>query len=247
MTWRLPAKKAVPAVVVHDRPVTDPAFDEVLSLIDAAKRRAYQAVNTELVTLYWQVGEYISKKIASAEWGDGVVVELAQAIARRYPGLRGFTRSNLFRMCQFFEAYCHQKVAPLVRQLSWSHHLIILGQCKLDEEREFYMHHAIAERWGKRELERQCRARAFLRAVVSPPALSTALPAEHPGAVGLFKDVYSLEFLELPDEHTEADLHRGLLRNLGRFITELGRDFYFVGSMFPIFRTLDIPFWGNVW
>ena len=235
MTKRLPRKQAVRAVVVHDRPVTDPAFDEVLSLIDAAKHRAYQAVNIELVTLYWQVGEYISQKIASAEWGDGVVVELAQAIARRYPGLRGFTRSNLFRMCQFFAAYCHhEKVAPLVRQLSWSHHLIILGQCKLDEERLFYMRRAIAERWGKRELERQCRARAFQRAVVKPPARSTALQAEHPGAVGLFKDVYSLEFLELPDEHTEADLHRGLLRNLGRFITELGRDFCFVGSEYPV-------------
>lgn len=99
MSRRIAAKKAVPAVVVHDRPVTEPAFDEVLSLIDAAKRRAYQAVNAELLTLYWQVGEYISRKIASAEWGDGVVVELARAIARRYPGLRGFTRSNLFRMC----------------------------------------------------------------------------------------------------------------------------------------------------
>ena len=99
MKQRLPAKQAVSAVVVHERPMTDSAFDEVLSLIDAAKRRAYRAVNIELVTLYWQVGEYISRKIASAEWGDGVVVELARAIARRYPGLRGFTRSNLFRMC----------------------------------------------------------------------------------------------------------------------------------------------------
>lgn len=232
-------ESAATAAAVHTRPAVEGtsahAFDEVLSLIDAAKRRAYQAVNIELVTLYWQVGEYISKKIASAEWGDGVVVELARAIARRYPGLRGFTRSNLFRMCQFFEAYCHdEKVAPLVRHLSWSHHLIILGQCKLDEERLFYMRRAIAERWGKRELERQCRARAFQRAVVSPPALSTALQTEHPGAVGLFKDVYSLEFLELPDEHTEADLHRGLLRNLGRFITELGRDFCFAGSEYPV-------------
>ncbi len=231
--------KALPTEAVHSRSAVDSAqvadFDDVLSLIDAAKRRAYQAVNVELVSLYWQVGEYISKKIASAEWGDGVVVELARAIARRYPGIRGFTRPNLFRMRQFFEAYRHyEKVSPLVRQLSWSHHLIILSQCKLDEEREFYMRRAIAERWGKRELERQCRARAFQRTVVSPPALSTALQAEHPGAMGLFKDVYSLEFLELPDEHTEADLHRGLLRNLGRFITELGRDFCFVGSEYPV-------------
>ncbi len=77
-------------------------------------------------------------------------------------GCVGFTRPNLFRMCQFFEAYCHhEKAAPLVRQLSSSHHLIILGPCKLDEERLFYMRRAISERWGKQELARHCRARAF--------------------------------------------------------------------------------------
>lgn len=214
---------------------SDGAFAEVLSLIEAAKRRAYQAVNTELVTLYWQVGEYISNKLATAEWGDGVVEELARAIARRYPGQRGFTRPNLFRMRQFFETYRDdQKVSPLVRQLSWSHHLIILSQSKLPEEREFYIRQAISEHWSKRELERQCRAHAFRRAVLSPPAQSTTLRVSHPLAAEVFKDAYSLEFLELPDEHSEADLHRGLLRNLGRFITELGRDFCFVGSEYPV-------------
>lgn len=58
----------------------------------AAAFRAYQAVNTELVGLYWQLGEYISEKIASAAWGDSVVEELAETIAREYPGMRGFTR-----------------------------------------------------------------------------------------------------------------------------------------------------------
>src|SRR5437870_13659107 len=67
-------------------------FGEVLALIEAARRRAYQAVNAELVGLYWELGEYISNKIASAEWGDGVVDELAAAIAREYPGMRGYTR-----------------------------------------------------------------------------------------------------------------------------------------------------------
>jgi hypothetical protein len=80
-------------------------FDEVLSLIAAARQRAYQAVNTELVGLYWELGGFISRKISSAEWGDGVVDELAATIAREYPGLRGFTRPNRFRMRQFFEAY----------------------------------------------------------------------------------------------------------------------------------------------
>jgi hypothetical protein len=108
--------------------VSSGKFDEVLALIKAARRRAYQAVNTELVGLYWDLGEYISKKIASAEWGDGVVDELAATIARQYPGLRGYTRPNLFRMRQFFEAYRgDKKVSPLVRQLPWTHHLLRSG------------------------------------------------------------------------------------------------------------------------
>ncbi len=97
-----PAKADGQKIVPQPRwPARAAKFDEVLGLIEAARRRAYQAVNTELVGLYWQLGEYISEKITSAEWGDGVVDELAATIAREYPGMRGFTRRNLFRMRQF--------------------------------------------------------------------------------------------------------------------------------------------------
>ncbi|MFZ5891254.1 MAG: PDDEXK nuclease domain-containing protein [Myxococcota bacterium] len=215
--------------------VNKPLFDDVLTLIDGAKRRAFQAVNAELVALYWQVGEYISKKIASAEWGDGVVEDLARAIARKHPGLRGFTRANLFRMRQFFESYEGEEiVAPLVRQLAWSHNLMILARCKSPEQRAFYVQLAAQERWTKRELERQIRSRLFERAVREPAKLSSALTQTHPEASMVFRDSYALEFLDLPDHHSEDDLHRGLLRNLGRFLTELGRDFCFVGSEYPI-------------
>ena len=67
-------------------PQTDARFGEVIDLIEAARSRAYQAVNTELVTLYWQLGEHISRKIEQAEWGDGVVDELAAALAAATPG-----------------------------------------------------------------------------------------------------------------------------------------------------------------
>jgi predicted nuclease of restriction endonuclease-like (RecB) superfamily len=210
-------------------------FAEVLTLIDAAKRNAYQAANTELVGLYWQLGEYISGKLASAEWGDGVVDELAQTIARKHPSLRGFTRANLFRMRQFYETYrANEKVSPLVRQLPWTHHLIILSQSNLPEEREFYMRLAIQERWSKRELERQFRSRLFHRAAQHPAKVSAVLRQIHPAATNVFKDAYALEFLELGDGHSEAELHQSLLRNLGRFIGELGRDFCFVGSEYPV-------------
>ena len=124
-------------------------FSEVVRLIAASRQRAMQAVNTTLIELYWQVGELISRKIAAAEWGDGVVDQLASYLARTQPGLRGFTRRNLFRMRQFYEAYRSDEiVSPLVTQLPWTHHLIILSQSKRPEERELLPSVA---RWPSRE------------------------------------------------------------------------------------------------
>ena len=76
-----------------------------------------------------------------------VVERLAEFIARRYPGLRGFTRPNSFRMRQFYEAYRNQeKVSPPVRQSPWTHNLTILGQTNLLKEREFYLQFAVQEK-----------------------------------------------------------------------------------------------------
>ena len=143
----------------------------MLALIEGARRRSYQAVNAELVGLYWQLGEYISRKIESTEWGDSVVDELVAAIARQYPGLRGYTRPNLFRMRQFYEAYrTNENVSSLMRQLPWTHHLIILSRARPAETREFYMLAAIQQHWSTRELERQIRSGAALRATAGFPA-----------------------------------------------------------------------------
>lgn len=212
-----------------------PSFDEVVTLIQAARGRAYQAVNAELVGLYWQVGEYISRKLASAEWGDKVVDELARYLARTQPGLKGFTRPNLFRMRQFYDTYAgDETVSALLRQLPWTHNLIILGQSKRPEERAFYLKMAIQERWSSRELERQCKAALFERAVLTPPTVSAAVRQVHPAAADVFKDSYVVEFLQLPAEHDEAGLHRGLVNRLKAFLIELGRDFCFVGSEYPL-------------
>ena len=221
--------KAIPVLPVAG------AFDEIVELIHTACQRAYQAVNTELVSLYWQIGKYISRKLAAAEWGEGVVDQLARHLALTLPDQRGFTRRNLFRMRQFFETYAaDEKLSPLLTQLPWTHNLIILGQSKHPEEREFYLRLAIKERWSSRELERQFRLAAFERAVLSPPKVSAVLTQTHGEATSVFKDAYVVEFLNLPDDHSEADLHRGLLARLKAFLIELGRDFCFVGSEYPV-------------
>ena len=196
-----PAKVGALVVMPSRAPAHESSFREVVSLIQRARQRAFQAVNTELIDLYWRVGEYISRKLEAAEWGDGVVDELARYLARQHPDLKGFTRRSLFRMRQFHDTYRRSpKLAPLVRELPWTHHLMILSRCKRAEEREFYLRFAVRERWPSRELERQLNGALFERAVLSPPKVSALLTQIHPAAETIFKDTYLLDFLDLPED-----------------------------------------------
>ena len=159
-------KKNKPRSLAKQAPVNPPAqadFDVVVQLIDAARARAVAAVNTTLIDLYWQIGEYISRKIESAAWGEGVVETLAEYVRQKQPNVRGFSASNLWRMMQFFETYRDQpKLAPLVRELSWTHNPAILSLCKRDEKREFYLRMATKERLSFRELQRQLNGALFV-------------------------------------------------------------------------------------
>jgi predicted nuclease of restriction endonuclease-like (RecB) superfamily len=215
-------------------PISDD-FASIIKLIEASRAKAYAAVNTALIDLYWQVGETLSRKIAAAEWGEGVVTQLAQHIAANCPGLRGFTRANLYRMRQFYETYHDSEiVSALLRQLPWTHHVIIMSQSQRPEEREFYLRQATSEKWSSRELERQFKSALFERTVLHQPKVSPMVRQLFPGALTVFKDAYMVEFLGLPDTHLEADLHKGLLGALKSFLIELGGDFCFVGSEYPL-------------
>jgi predicted nuclease of restriction endonuclease-like (RecB) superfamily len=225
------ARAATRAVV--DAP--QPAFAEVVQLIQQARARASQAVNTELIDLYWRVGRYVSRKIEAEGWGKGTILALSAFIQREQPGLQGFSPQNLWRMRQFYDAYARsRKLSTLLRVLPWSAHLHVLNKAKLPEEREFYLRLAIRNRWSVREVARQIDAALFERTLLHPAKTSKSLTTIHPRAAEVFKDSYVLEFLGLSEEHSEADLHSALLRNLSRFITELGGDFCFIGSQYPL-------------
>lgn len=216
-------------------PQTPHSFDEIVELIEQARQRATQAVNTQLIDLYWQVGAYIDNKLGQAEWGDAVVSQLAAHLAKSQPNLRGFTRRNLFRMRQFYQTYNgDEKVTALLTQLPWTHNLLILSQSKRPEEREFYLRMAILEKWSSRELERQLKSALFERSVLKPAKVTSAVLQSHPTALEVFRDAYMVEFLDLPSGHAESDLHQGLLQRLKDFLIELGRDFCFVGSEYPL-------------
>ena len=219
-----------PAVIEPHR-----SFQPIIDLIREARTRSFRAVNTELISLYWNVGRYISLKIESDGWGKSTVQSLAAFIHQKELHATGFSSQNLWRMRQFYDEYKgRKKLSPLVRELSWSHNLLILGKCTRSEEQEFYLGRSIQEQWGKRELERQIDGGLFERIILSKPKLSPVMREIHPNAEKVFRDSYIVDFLRLPDAHTEADLHKGLLDNLKNFLIELGRDFCFVGSEYAV-------------
>lgn len=129
-------------------------FSRVLEIIQQRKTRAFQAVNIALIDTYWQVGHYLSIKAAEVGWGKGVVKELAAWLSHNSPDLKGFSAQNLWRMKQFYEIYHNdEKLSALLRVLSWTHHCILLAQCKTDQERHFYAHLCVKSGWSTRELE----------------------------------------------------------------------------------------------
>lgn len=211
------------------------SFTEITELIKTARTRVLRNVNRELIELYWQIGEYISRCVTENKWGKSVVTELATFIAQNEPDARGFSDKNLWRMKQFYETYRNsEKLSPLVREISWTHNLIILSQCKTDEEKEFYLRLSAGERYSKRELERQISSSVFERTALGNQKLSALLRELPQNVSGAFKDSYIFEFLNLPEPHSESDLQKALLGQLKDFILELGKDFLFVGEEYRV-------------
>jgi predicted nuclease of restriction endonuclease-like (RecB) superfamily len=213
----------------------DNRFKDIIQLIKQSRNNAIKAVNAELINLYWNIGEHISKKIEQSEWGDSVVSELANFIQTQEPEIKGFSNKNIWRMKQFYETYRDfPKLSTLLREISWSHNLAIFSRCKTVEEREFYLKQAKQENLSFRELERQISASLFERTMIGNSKLSTALKESNHDLSNTFKDSYVFEFLNLPEPHSESDLQRGLVRQMKNFILELGKDFLFIGEEYKL-------------
>ncbi len=212
-------------------------FGEVIHLIKQARYNAFKAVNTELINLYWEIGKYITHRTKNEGWGKSTVSQLAQFIQTQEPKSKGFSDKNLWRMKQFYETYADlPKLATLWRELSWSHNRIIFA-LKTNEEREFYLRLSIKERLSVRELERQVNASYYERTLLSLTQNQelSSLPRVLPnGLENIFKESYVLDFLNLPENHNESDLQKGLVHQMKTFLLELGKDFLFMGEEYRL-------------
>ena len=112
----------------------------LIHIIEESRQSALKKVNEELIKMYWKVGEFLSKETERASYGDAYIDEISREIQEAFPGIKGFNRRGLYRMKKFYETYKDNEiVTPLVTQISWTNHLLIMSGCKTDEEREFYI------------------------------------------------------------------------------------------------------------
>lgn len=210
--------------------LTTAAFKDILSIIDSGREQIARKANTILLDTYWKVGEFISAKVANDGWGKGVVKELSNWLAKNSSS-KGFSASNLWRMRQFYELYSsEEKLAPLVRELSWTNHLILMAQCKSVEEHVFYGVSALKGNWSKRDLQQQIKSGSFERTVLADSKLAPAVRDLQQSVKGVFKDSYLIDFADLNEPHLEADLQSAIVHNLKEFLLELGAGFSFVGE-----------------
>lgn len=209
-------------------------FAEIHQMITTAKLKVWQQVNTGLISLYWDIGVYISKKTEAGGWGKRVVEDLAEYIISRNSSLQGFSARNLWRMKKFYETYANNEIlSAMLTQITWTNHLHILSKTKSIEEKEFYLRLATKHHYAERDFARIIDTGTFERTVLADQKLSAAL-TELPGSKGAFKDSYVFEFLNLDDNHKEPDLRKALIRNLKAFLMELGPDFTIMGEEYPL-------------
>jgi predicted nuclease of restriction endonuclease-like (RecB) superfamily len=211
-------------------------LQDVRSLVERARLHVAQSVNSELVLLYWHIGRRIGEELPAegkAEYGARVVELVSDRLTAKYG--RGFRRSNVFHMIRFAEVFDDAKIVQtLSALLSWSHFIEII-YFKDPLQRQFYAEMARVERWSVRTLRQKIQGMLYERTAISrkPEELARqeleALQEEDRMTPDLvFRDPYLLDFLGLEDTYSERDLEAAILRELERFLLELGTDFSFI-------------------
>jgi len=221
-----------------DKIIESSEYKEFLKLI---KERIYKAqyeglkqVNKELINLYWYIGKKILEKQEILGWGKSVVINLANDLQKEFPGMKGYSSSNLWRMRNFYVDYREaEKLAPLVREISWTNNVIIMEKCKNNQEREFYAGMTKKFGWTKDVLIHQIENQSYEKYLLNQTNFDQTVPEKYRYQAKLaVKDEYTFDFLELGNKHSERELEIVILNNIRKFLIELGGYFTFIGNQY---------------
>lgn len=211
-------------------------LQELTARIRQAQYAALKAVNKDMLELYWYIGKEILAKQEAFNWGKSVVEQLSNDLQSEFPGITGMSSSNLWRMRSWVIAYQgKEKLAPLVREIGWSHNVAIVEKCKDDLSREFYLRMTAKFGWTKDVLIHQIANKTYEKHLLNQTNFDQTLPEKYKHqAILAIKDEYQFDFLELSDQHAERELELAIVRHIRAFLRELGDYFSFIGNQFRI-------------
>ena len=210
--------------------------EDIKSRIRDANYQALKAVNKELIQLYSDIGKMIVEKQEQKGWGKSIVETLAQDLQKEFAGTQGYSTSNLWRMRNFYNTYKdNEKLAPMVREIGWSHNVVIMEKCKDDLQKEFYIRSTKKFGWTKNllihHIDNQSYEKYLLNQTNFDQTVSESVKKHAHLSV---KDEYSFDFLGLSEEHSEKELESGLMNNIRKFLIEMGGYFTFIGNQYRI-------------
>lgn len=209
---------------------------EIKDLIYRRQYEAMKAVNKELISLYWEIGEEINNQQTEKGWGKSIVEVLAKELKKEFPGVRGFSARNLWNMRNLYLAYSQNtKLQPLVAEISWTKNIIIMERCKDDLEREFYIRIVKKFGWTKDVLINNLENNAYHKYLLNQTNFDETVPEKYRRQAKLaVKDDYTFDFLEMGIDHSEAELESAIIRNVRAFLSEMGADFTFIGNQYHL-------------
>lgn len=210
--------------------------DGIKELISKKQYHVLQMVNGETINLYWDIGEEIYRQQEKNGWGKSVVKVLSKELQKDFPGAKGYSAANLWRMRNFYLNYRNsEKLAPLVREISWSNNIVIMEKCKDDLQREFYIQMTKRYGWTKRMLANFIEAQTYEKFLLNQTNFGLTLPEERRMQARLaVKDEYTFDFAELSPEYSEHELEIQLVNNIRAFLIEMGGDFTFIGNQYHL-------------
>lgn len=222
--------------MLPDSPSYHQFLTELKARIREARFRAVVAANAHMIQLYWELGREILAKQAAEGWGAKVIDTLSADLKAAFPDMKGLSPRNLKYMRAFAEAWPDWEIVqPVVAQISWSHHIILLDKLESREIRLWYAQRSIANGWSKRVFAHQIEGQLHLRSEIQSHNFSQTLPSPQSElAQQLFKDEYLFDFLAADAPLAERELEKRLVQSVTRFLLELGRGFAFVGRQYRL-------------
>lgn len=210
--------------------------NEITARIRSAQYEALKAVNKEMIALYWEVGKRITEQQTALGWGKSVVENLSRDIQKEFPGIKGFGVRNMWDIARFYAEYQFDEILqPLVAEISWSKHVVILTKCKETRQRQFYILATKKYGWTKDVLINKIEAKTYENYLLGQSNFDKTLPDEIKNqAILALKDEYTFDLVGLAEEHSEYELEQAIIKNIRAFLMEFGTDFSFIGNQYRL-------------